>query len=183
MRVACGVEKHGQTRAHSPALPLAPHHGQQAVTCVRCRHEVRTTPLTLDSPVVASQDSNAGDTGSIPGWATKITYAMLHGEKNLNKKKKAQDGEAIPTMSSTHTPPHPKFVPMGKPGAWVESASVCAEYCRREGEEHAQGQRREDPETGCTERLWVKTVTGALSSSSPSCCRGHPPEWLLTCFT
>lgn len=87
VQVACGVEKHGQTRAHRPALPLAPHHGQQAVTCVRCRHKVRTTPLTLDSPVVASQDSDAGDTGSIPGWATKITYAMLHGEKNLNLKK------------------------------------------------------------------------------------------------
>lgn len=45
--------------------------------CALPLHEVRTTPLTLDSPVVASQDSDAGDTGSILGWATKITYAML----------------------------------------------------------------------------------------------------------
>lgn len=39
---------------------------------------------------------------------------------------------------------------------------MCAEYCRREGEEHAQGQRRKTLKQAALKAAsWVKTITGA----------------------
>ena len=46
----------------------------------------------------------------MPGWGTKITYAMLHGEKNLNKKKGPGWGGYSNNVPYPYpTPPHPKF--------------------------------------------------------------------------
>lgn len=39
----------------------------------------------------------------------------------------------------------PQIAPMGKFLAWVESPVCVQSTAGREGEEHAQGQRREDP--------------------------------------
>ena len=36
--------------------------------------------------------SNAGGTGSIPGWGTKISHAVQRGQKKKKKKKKKKNG-------------------------------------------------------------------------------------------
>lgn len=88
-------------------------------------------------------------------------------------------GRLVPTNVPTHTPPHPKLHSWESLGAWVESP-VCVQSTAGGRVKSMLRARREDPETGCTEsRLWVKTVTGALSSALPVA-EAISPEWLLT---
>ena len=58
-------------------LWLVLYHGQHRFLCLRRRPSWNF----LIGSVVKTPPSNAGDTGLMPGWGTKIPYAVEYGQK------------------------------------------------------------------------------------------------------
>ena len=117
-RVACGVEKDGQTKANPPhRLPLTvcsrlPH-------SMHCRHELRTAPLTPDTAPGPSQGPG-GTSLTVQCWPPKIIMwgkqvRSLVGElrshmpccmaKKSQSKKRPRMRRLFPTMSPPPPPP------------------------------------------------------------------------------